>query len=152
MCGKVPRSAKRCRDEFTLWLLPFSLSGFKKASLQNPREMIRGQISVNWFGFGPESQSFRPKVGVTDRKSELQPGRPPESEPNRPEKGPEWPPRKPGEASWCRDAKIAARQFLPLNCRAITLTTGAILKEEKMSSTVGERQFGRHFKRQFGRG
>ena len=32
--------------------------------------------------------------------------------------------------------KIAARQFLPLNCRAITLTTGAILKEEKMSSKM----------------
>ena len=44
-------------------------------------------------------------------------------------------PRGPGEASWCREAKIAARQFLPLSCRAITLTTGAILKEEnKMSS------------------
>ena len=61
-------------------------------------------------------------------------------------------PRGPGEASWCHEAKIAARQFLPLNCRAITLTTGAILKEEKMSSIVGERQFGRHFKRQFGWG
>ena len=35
-----------------------------------------------------KSQSYRPKVGVTDQKSELQPGRPPESEPNRPEKGP----------------------------------------------------------------
>ena len=35
-------------------------------------------------------QSCRPKVGVTDQKSELQPGRPPESEPNHPEKGPEW--------------------------------------------------------------
>ena len=56
-------------------------------------------------------------------------------------------PRGPGEASWCREAKIAARQFLPLGCRAITLTTGAILKQEEMSSIVGERQFGRHFKR-----
>ena len=44
-------------------------------------EMIRN--------FGPESQSYGPKVGVTDQKSELQPGRPPESELNRPEKGPE---------------------------------------------------------------
>ena len=41
---------------------------------------------------------------------------------------------------------------MPLNCRATTLTAGAILKEEQMSSTVGERQFRRHFKRQFGRG
>ena len=30
------------------------------------------------------------KVGVADQKSELQPGRPPESEPNHREKGPEW--------------------------------------------------------------
>ena len=42
------------------------------------------------FGFRPESQSYGPKVGVTDQKSEIRPGRPPESEPNRPEKGPEW--------------------------------------------------------------
>ena len=32
---------------------------------------------------------YRPKVGATDQKSELQPGRPQESEPNRPEKEPE---------------------------------------------------------------
>ena len=31
-----------------------------------------------------------PKVAVTDQKSGLQPGGPPESEPNRPEKGPEF--------------------------------------------------------------
>ena len=44
----------------------------------------------------------------------------------------------------------AARQKLPRdNFCAIALTTGAILKEEKMASTVGgERQFGRHFKRE----
>ena len=48
----------------------------------------------------------------------------------------------------------AARQKLPRDtfCRSIALTTGTILKEENMSSIVGERQFGRHFKRQFGRG
>ena len=62
----------------------FTLSGFKKALLQNPWEMIQ-----EWFGFRPESQSYRPKVGVTDQKSELQWRRPPESEPNRPEKEPE---------------------------------------------------------------
>ena len=33
--------------------------------------------------------SYRPKVGVTDQKSELQPDRPPEFEPDRPEKAPE---------------------------------------------------------------
>ena len=42
-------------------------------------------------------------------------------------------PRGPGEASWCREAKIAARQFLLLDCRAITLTVGAILKRRKNS-------------------
>ena len=40
----------------------------------------------------------------------------------------------------------AARQKLPRNY----LTAGAILKEERKPSFVGERQFGRHFKRQFG--
>ena len=48
--------------------------------------------------------------------------------------------------------KNCRETILPLNCRAITLATGAVLKEEKMSSIVGERQFGRHFKRQFERG
>ena len=38
-------------------------------------------FSVKWFGFRPESQSYRPKVGVTDQKSEMQPGRP--QNPNR---------------------------------------------------------------------
>ena len=36
--------------------------------------------------------------------------------------------------------------------RVITLTAGVILKEEKWPSLVGERQFWRHFRRQFGRG
>ena len=39
---------------------------------------------------------------------------------------------------------------LPLNCGAITLTAGVLLKQAKMSSLVGERQFRRHFERQFG--
>ena len=33
---------------------------------------------------------------------------------------------------------------MPLNCRAITLTAGAILKLEKKPSLIRERQFGRH--------
>ena len=47
----------------------------------------------------------------------------------------------------------AARQKLPRDnfCRSIA-AQWAILKEEKMSSLVGERQFGKHLKRQFGRG
>ena len=52
---------------------------------------------------------------------------------------PDFLPRGPGEASRCRKAKIAARRVLPLNCRAITLTAGALLKEEKKPSLVGER-------------
>ena len=61
-------------------------------------------------------------------------------------------PSGPEETDWCRGAKIAARQFLFLTCPAITLTAGLILKEDKKPSFVGERQFGRHFRRQFGRG
>ena len=36
---------------------------------------------------------------------------------------------------------LPARQFLPLNCHAVTLTTGAILKKEKSPLLPGERQF-----------
>ena len=50
-------------------------------------------------------------------------------------------PRGPGEASKRREAKIAAREFLPLNWRAIALTAGVISKEDNMPSLVGERQF-----------
>ena len=63
------------------------MGGFKKALLQNPRDMIRGRIFSEMIRVS--AQNPEPKVGVTDQKSELQPGRPPESEPNRPEKGPE---------------------------------------------------------------
>ena len=48
--------------------------------------MIRGRIFSEMIW--PKSQSYRPKVGGTDQKTELQPGRPPESEPNRPKKAP----------------------------------------------------------------
>ena len=48
--------------------------------------------------------------------------------------------------TWPRD------NFWSLNCLAVALTAGVILKEEKKSSLVGERQFGRHLRRQFGRG
>ena len=61
-------------------------------------------------------------------------------------------PSGPEETDWCRGAKFAARQFLSLTCLAITLTAGLILKEDKKTSLMGERQFGRHFRRQFGRG
>ena len=57
---------------------------------RTPETWFGSEFSVKWFGFRPESQGYRPKVGVTDQKSEIQPGRPPESKPNRLEKGPEW--------------------------------------------------------------
>ena len=40
-------------------------------------------------------------------------------------------PSGPKETPCCRGAKIAAKQFLPLNCLAVTLSAGVILKEEK---------------------
>ena len=57
---------------------------------RTPEKWFGGEFSVKWFGFRPESQSYRPEVGVMDQESEIQPGRPPESEPNRRKKGPEW--------------------------------------------------------------
>ena len=60
-------------------------------------------------------------------------------------------PRGPGEASQSREAKIAARQFLPLSCCAITLTGGGF-ELGKKPSLAGERQRRGTFKRQFGRG
>ena len=54
-----------------------------------PRHDSGANFQRNDFGFRPESQSYRPKVGVMDQKSDLQPVRLPESEPNRPEKAPE---------------------------------------------------------------
>ena len=53
-----------------------------------------------------------------------------------------WEPRGPREASKCREVKIAARQFLSLTCRAITLTAGAILKEEKIPLLWGRGNLG----------
>ena len=61
--------------------------GFTAERLRNDSG---AKFSVKSFGFfRSESQSCRAKVGFTDQKSELQPGRPPECEPNRPEKEPE---------------------------------------------------------------
>ena len=63
-----------------------------------------------------------------------------------------WVPSGPEETSWCLEIKIAARQFLPLNCLAIARIAGAISKEAVNPFPMGERQFGRHVRRQFGRG
>ena len=108
-------------------------------SISDPFGSVSAPFGSVWLLFASVSGPFQVRFGVLGGVGEMGFC-----------KGKE--PRGPREASWCREAKIAARQFLPLNCRAITLTTGAILKEEKMSSSVGERQFGRHFMRQFGRG
>ena len=70
------------------WALWQSVPQNGRVHLHIP-EWFGAEFSVKWFGFRPESQSYRPKVGVTGQKSELQPGRPPKSEPNRPEKAPE---------------------------------------------------------------
>ena len=47
-------------------------------------------------------------------------------------------PEGPSKASKCREAKIAARQFLPL----IALTARASLKKEEKPSLAGERNVG----------
>ena len=39
---------------------------------RTPETWFGGEFSAEWFGFRPESQRYRPKVGVTDRKSEIQ--------------------------------------------------------------------------------
>ena len=44
--------------------------------------------------------------------------------------------------SECREAKIAVEQLLLLSCRAITLTAGAILKEENLSCGGSRGSFG----------
>ena len=46
--------------------------------------------------------------------------------------------------------KIAARQFLSLDCLAIALTARVTSREALKPSLVGERQCGRHFRREFG--
>ena len=48
--------------------------------------MIRGRIFRKMIRVLARKSELQAKVGVTDQKSELQWGRPPESEPNRPEK------------------------------------------------------------------
>ena len=61
---------------------PNKLSGFKKVLLQNPREMIRGQIFSGMIRIRArkselqaESRSYRPKVGDTAQNPNLQRGR-----------------------------------------------------------------------------
>ena len=51
-----------------------------------------------------------------------------------------------------RGKKKTARQFLPLSCRATTLTAGVSLKEEKKPSLVGERPFGGYLRDNLGEG
>ena len=72
---------------------------------RSPETWFRGKFSVKWFGLSPE-----PKVRVTGQKSELrtkksklQPGRPTESEPNRPF----------GKLSFCNLSDLMEGQGLP---------------------------------------
>ena len=68
---------------------PYNLSGFKKALLQNPREMIRGRIfremirvSAGKSELQAKSRSCRPKVGVYSGADPQNPNRiGPEKEP-----------------------------------------------------------------------
>ena len=52
--------------------------------------MIRGRIFSEMIRIQARKSELQAKSRSYGPKSELQPGRPPESEPNRPEKGPEW--------------------------------------------------------------
>ena len=52
--------------------------------------MIRGRTFNEMIRFRLKSQLGKSKVGATIQKSELHSGRPLESEPDRPEKEPEW--------------------------------------------------------------
>ena len=45
----------------------------KRLYCRTPEKWFGGKFSAEWFGFRPESQRYRPKVGVTDQKSEIQP-------------------------------------------------------------------------------
>ena len=47
---------------------------YRRLWCRTPAKWFGGDFSVKCFGFWLKSQSYRPKVGVTDQKSELQPG------------------------------------------------------------------------------
>ena len=60
--------------------------------------------------------------------------------------------RRAGEASQCREAKIAARQFCHSVAAQLPSPLGQLWKGEKKPTLVEERHFGRPFKRHFGWG
>ena len=136
---KWPKTRKRLpkSDRKRMWvaypLLPNLFCGTSKISGEEsfPFPWNIGPLRVSWGPSQGLSGPFRARSGLIP---------------------PHLTPSGPCETDWCRGAKIAARQFLSLTCLAITLTTGLILKEGKKPSLVGERQFGRHFRRQFRRG
>ena len=78
-----------------------------------PRKDSGVNLQWKYSDSGPKVRLTGRKAEFTDKKTELQPGRPPESEPNHPEKGPEWglgastanPPLEPPWSSvpWCLD-------------------------------------------------
>ena len=52
--------------------------------------MIRGRISGEIIWVAAPKSELQSKVGVAPRKAELQPDGPQKSEPNCPDKAPEW--------------------------------------------------------------
>ena len=122
----------------------------KKKKIRNVHQVISVDCLKRLFGrvivAFPAQQMWHMLHSVAQEPNRNR--KPESSEPFFPKPNPEGPERH----------LDAARQKLPRDnfCRStaaqLPSPRGAILKEEKMSSTVGERQFGRHFKRQFGRG
>ena len=76
--------ASHCSELFArpfAWTLPFLIWIQEGFTAEPPRNDSGARLQWNDSDSGP-------KVGVADQKSEIQPYRPTESEPNRPEKGP----------------------------------------------------------------
>ena len=74
MSGKVPKSVKKCQDDFALWLLPFSLS--VRLALQPKSEEVFAEIRVD-FGGGPGNSrgslgNFRGSLGNLRIRAEKQ--------------------------------------------------------------------------------
>ena len=60
----------------------------KRLYCRTPEKWFGGKFSVKWFGFRPESQSYRPKVGVTDQKVRVTAGQTPRIRTESPRNGP----------------------------------------------------------------
>ena len=74
-----------CREILLSWrrlLKKGSICHFSRFSVEPPRNYSGVNFGLKWFRFRPESQSYRPKVGVADQKSERTAGETPQN-PNR---------------------------------------------------------------------